>query len=462
MALLLAACGSAAPASGSATTAATSAPTQAPGASEPNPLNVSVILDDDLAASAVISAAGGSLSAQAADGAKFTLVLPEGALQGDETITLTPLSGVEGLPFSGGVVGGVQLAPEGLRLLQPATLTIESPDTTAAEGFETVAFGYHEDGQGVYLNPSTIEGNVLTLEIWHFSGAAAAQATPTEIQTQHQEYVPSIAEDAFTQRVMEYQGIERQAQMMGEGDPEGLQRMNEFLREAYDSFIAPQLPIALADCSKARGILSRAMGWARQATLLGPSNENENVFRAEIDKIVETARLVEEKCSQNYIGEGKYSVTTGQAGLELKSSFEFQITFSTYWDGTIEGVGVLKKTENSISSEAYQCTDPDVSSLEFPPMKVKGTVIPDDTGQPGIFQLTIAGLDSSAISQLQCVMPSGSWTIDTGGEQQGFILDGIEIAAADGAEANGEDVSEFVGMTTVTTWELEIQRQENP
>jgi hypothetical protein len=250
----------------------------------PSPAIIKVNLDETHASSAVISPDGGTITAQGADGTKFTLTFPKDALSNDETITLTPITAIDGLPFSGGLVGGAQMAPEGLRLFQPAFLTIESPKTVAATGFETVAFAYHQTGEGLYLNPSEVKGNILTLEIWHFSGAAAAQGTSAEIQTQ-QGRVPSNAEDAFTQRMRDILGRERQAQLLGQPTDLDLERtMSEFLREAYDRFIAPQLPMALQDCEAARPILSKALGWLRQVQLLGLGEQ----FSAENNKIMDT------------------------------------------------------------------------------------------------------------------------------------------------------------------------------
>lgn len=250
----------------------------------PNPVNTEVKLDEQRSSSAVISPDGGTLSVEGADGTKFTLTFPKDALSNEETITLTPITAINGLPFSGGLASGVQMAPEGLRLLQPVVLTIESPKTVAATGFETVAFAYHQNGEGLYLNPSEAKGNILTLEVWHFSGAGATQGTPAEIQAQQQR-VPSNAEDAFTQRVQNYLARERQAQLMGQPtDPDIQRTMGEFLREAYDRFIAPQLPIALQDCAAAPSILSKALGWLRQVQLLGYDAQ----FQAESAKITET------------------------------------------------------------------------------------------------------------------------------------------------------------------------------
>lgn len=259
-------------------------PTPAPTLA-PNPLNVKVKLDDKSAASAVIAAAtGGTVSAKAADGTKFTLTIPKNALLDDVKITLTPVTGVDGLPFSGGLVGAVQMAPEGLRFFQPAILTIESPAPVSTTGFQTVAFAYHAGGEGFYLNTSDAKTNSLTVEVWHFSGTGAAKGTDAEVQAAERR-VPANAEDAFRQRVREYLGRERQAQLLnGSGDPNFDKKMNGFMREAYTSFIAPQLPRALTDCEAAKSILSQAIGWVRQVELMGSSDE----FAPEIAKIWQT------------------------------------------------------------------------------------------------------------------------------------------------------------------------------
>ena len=250
----------------------------------PNPVTVEVNVDEAHASSAVISPDGGAITAQGADGTKYTLLLPKYALSNDETITLMPITAIDGLPFSGGLVGGVQMSPEGLRLFQPAILTIDSPKTVAASGFETVAFAYHQNGEGFYLKPSEAKGNILELEVWHFSGEGSAQATPAEIQTQQQR-IPSNAEDAFTQRMRDYLGRERQAQQFpGQNpDPEFEEQMGDFAREAYDRFIVPQLPVALQDCNAAPAILSKANEWSKQVQLLYKQR-----LQAEIQKIHET------------------------------------------------------------------------------------------------------------------------------------------------------------------------------
>ena len=227
-----------------------------------NPISVKVSTDESTGATALITTAGGSLSATAADGTVFTLTLPAGALPGDEQITLTPVTSVAGLPFSGGLVGPVQMTPEGLRLFQPATLTIDSFRTVAAQGFETVAFAYHQSGEGLYLNPSAAKGSVLMLEVWHFSGAGAAQGTLAEIQTQQQQHVPSNPEDAFTQQMQQYERRERQTQLMNglpgqNPDPQFGEKMDAAIKQRFESWLELQLAIALKDCKAAPEIIDR-------------------------------------------------------------------------------------------------------------------------------------------------------------------------------------------------------------
>jgi hypothetical protein len=296
----------------------------------PDPIDIKVQTDDKLASSAVISSAGGSVSALGADGTKFTLTLPKGAVQGSEKITLIPVSAADGLPFSGGLAGAVQMAPEGLRLFAPAVLRIESPKMVAAKGFETVAFAYHENGKGVYLNPGEVKDGALSMEIWHFSGGGGAQATPTEIQTQQTQHVPSVAEDALDQRVREFIGRQREAEMVGkETDPAVHEQMQDFLLEEYDNFVGPELPIALKDCSKAEPIISKALSWNRKVQLMhtGGNTAKADRLAALCDDINATYEKVRKKCWSGYqasgsFGEGTFSGTIAS----LEKPFTLTVT----------------------------------------------------------------------------------------------------------------------------------------
>jgi hypothetical protein len=95
-------------------------------------------------------------------------------------------------------------------------------------------------------------------------------------------------------------------------------------------------------------------------------------------------------------------------------------------------------------------------------MQVTGTFIPAAAGQPGTFQLQI---DSQASTNTRY------WICTMGGmvEQSPPFTDlsptmGFDIAATDGAQANGElDVPAGYGGTTGNaTWTLQIHKQAIP
>ena len=141
----------------------------------PDPHNVHPVPDNSRGVSADIEPGGGALSATAADGTRFTLTLPEGALLSTERVTMTPLVSIGDFPLSGGLVGGVQLGPEGLSLLKPATLRIDPPVAVPDE--RRTGFAYRGEGDEFHLYPSAGDGSAITLELTHFSGYGAGQET---------------------------------------------------------------------------------------------------------------------------------------------------------------------------------------------------------------------------------------------------------------------------------------------
>jgi len=133
-----------------------------------NPLTVVPSPDPTHTARAVISAAnGGTLTTTGGDGTVFTFTLPANALLSDEEISMTPVMAVGGLPKGGAFVAGVEFQPEGLVLLQPGTLTMAP--TTQPPTDQLLAYGYHNGGDDLHLEPLTA-GSTLTLSVLHFSG----------------------------------------------------------------------------------------------------------------------------------------------------------------------------------------------------------------------------------------------------------------------------------------------------
>lgn len=197
-----------APTQPSSAAPATSIPANPPTVASPtvepepivDPITVTVKVDQARAITDTVTALGGVVSATAADGTKYTLTVPAGALKRDKKVTVTPVTEIGGLPLSGGLLAAAQLGPEGLVLLEPATLTIDLPKPLSAEGeLVPVAFGYHGQGAEFYLTPSSIEGTRITFIIQHFSGNGGALATKQDVARQLSKHAPTRVADRLLQ-----------------------------------------------------------------------------------------------------------------------------------------------------------------------------------------------------------------------------------------------------------------------
>lgn len=152
---------------------------------------VTPVADTASAASATIGRDGGSVSAGG-----ITLTVPKGALPVAQTITLAPLSSLGGSPLT--MLAGVDLEPQGLHFLVPATLTI--PIAAGADRRDLVGFGFDGGGSSFHLKPGSLAGNVLALRISHFSGAGAGTLTPQQ-SAAILGYLPTPAEEAAEQQI---------------------------------------------------------------------------------------------------------------------------------------------------------------------------------------------------------------------------------------------------------------------
>jgi len=103
-----------------------------------------------------IGPAGGRLTATFPDGAiTYTLDVPEGALRYEIELSLAPVQSIDGLPFSGGLAGAVDIQPFGVIFDIPAILTIEYTDDYPADSLLTVGF--------------TVDGEISELSLYPYA-----------------------------------------------------------------------------------------------------------------------------------------------------------------------------------------------------------------------------------------------------------------------------------------------------
>ena len=173
VAVLLVACQSQATPSG--------VPSGVPSASPAGPFELAITVEAATAASALIGAGGGTITATADAGVTYEFVVPPLALASPTEITMTPLSAIDGLPLSGGFVAGVDFAPSGLVLAQPGTLTITANRQPGADQ-RLVGFSYGDRADSFHLAPAKASSEAITIGVSHFSTAGAGFGTTQDIE----------------------------------------------------------------------------------------------------------------------------------------------------------------------------------------------------------------------------------------------------------------------------------------
>ena len=203
------------------------------GFGKPKPRKITLQLDPARSDTSQVSPeAGGFLFTTAADGTSYSLSIPPGALASPLEITMTPVVGIQGLPGAG-FAGGVQMGPDGLALLSPATLTIQ-PAAGVPE--RASLFGWFGTGNDFHLEPHQA-GTPLELSITHFSGAGASStppatggSVPSDPGAQAKHAVANTLDDLYEGRISKEEADRRNA---------------EAIRTWYYGEIRPTLDIAL-------------------------------------------------------------------------------------------------------------------------------------------------------------------------------------------------------------------------
>jgi hypothetical protein len=100
---------------------------------------------------------GGSLEATGANGVKYTLTVPPGAVEFTIPFGLTPVQSIDGLPLSGGLIGAVRVEPEGIEFDPPLLLDITPPEDAPPPAGDQVVMGFavtpQSEGNEFYFLP---------------------------------------------------------------------------------------------------------------------------------------------------------------------------------------------------------------------------------------------------------------------------------------------------------------------
>ena len=136
--------------------------------------------DSTRIARAAIGSAGGKLSVAAADGRRYTLTVPPGALSAATEITATPVESMGTAPLAAGLKGAVRFAPAGLTFAQPASLLVEGA-APLRPGLRAVGFSRSDDGQVMRLILPKASRGAFEVAVFHFSDVGVVEATAADI-----------------------------------------------------------------------------------------------------------------------------------------------------------------------------------------------------------------------------------------------------------------------------------------
>ncbi len=250
-------------------------------------------LERDRAASAVIGAAGGSLSASAADGTGFTLEVEAGSVPDGTTITMTPLSSVTHASWAGKLAGGVQLEPEGLALLHGGTLTVVPRHRLPVS--RQVAFGYTGGGAGLHEVTLAKSRKRIEIPLAHFSGAGVGSAGPGAGSP------PAPSSDAaFYEQLMA--GVTDAYRRGDIGGDEWEEACASILEEQLRDIVAEEVPPGLGDDAAADVAIRDLLGYARAFALTtGQEDDPFNRVYPTVLKLEEGKyERAQKRCAENH------------------------------------------------------------------------------------------------------------------------------------------------------------------
>jgi hypothetical protein len=136
------------------------------------------IIDTSRSATETIDEDGGELSVTSLAGDVYTLHFAPNSLFLVEDVSMTVIDQFQGLPLSGGFIGGVQLAPADLLLPINATLTIKLANPVPAT---IAAVVYNSGSNSFYLVPHTVETNVITIPVDRLGSILLGNLVPGDL-----------------------------------------------------------------------------------------------------------------------------------------------------------------------------------------------------------------------------------------------------------------------------------------
>jgi hypothetical protein len=236
---------------------------------DPNPIRATPSLDSARAVTQTVTTAGGTLVAYGPDGTTYTLTVPDNALVADVSITMTPLSALDGLPMGDGPMRGVEFAPDGLQFINPVTLAITLPATQVWPVDQQIPVSYRGATSVVSLAALDSASQDAKYKLMHFSGYALLLATKgiNASLAGLRNRLGGSAEERIASAAGERLARERQKQLLGTGSPEEVV-LDDLEKEYEMEVLNPRLAAAGNSCAASRLAIQTLLSYEREGQLL--------------------------------------------------------------------------------------------------------------------------------------------------------------------------------------------------
>ena len=255
----------------SAALPASTAPVSASLVVDANPLRLTPVIDSARSVTQTVPITGGTLSTTGADGAVYSLTVPGNALLLPTSITMTPLTRIEGLDLATDASWGVQLSPDGARFQNFVTLTITPPAGASAPIEKQLPIGWSGDKNVVSLAAVDKTSREVKFKLLHFSGYALLLATKGVNATMEpaRHRFGGDAEARIQSVAAERLMRERQTQLQGGNSLPIDTDLSDLIRQYEEEVIKPRVAAARSSCAAGRLALQTVLGHSRQKQLLG-------------------------------------------------------------------------------------------------------------------------------------------------------------------------------------------------
>lgn len=259
------------------------------------PRDVKIQLDKKQTGTGKATKNGGSVTLSTADGSKFTLDVPAGAVEAETDITMTAVKSVDGAPLDNNSPTAVQLEPSGLFFKQLATLTIVPSKDIPIK--QQLIFGYEGDGKDYHLAQVDPKSKEIKIKLMRFSGAGVGTASEAA-WAQNLMIQAREAGDRIGNRLAQYTQEIRTKIFTEDEDSidwdEVNQRFKSYLDQLEDQVVRKEEAAAELDCKHAVRAVEDLIQIERQRQILGIAGTAN--FEARVAKLKD----IGQKCSRSY------------------------------------------------------------------------------------------------------------------------------------------------------------------